>query len=830
MKISSSYASISRGVSQQVPQQRLDGQHEEQVNLVSDPVIGLVRRRGSKVQTYLEMAPTATKEYLRSLRNFDFRVDGVQYSLLFPTDHSPNPIIECYHKEGRSFLPVTVVGGATAYLSMGLHKVTQVGDLLVMAVKGVQTTFTRSADMVNTGWNSSVATVWVRAGNYSRTYSVRIRMPDGTTKVSSYTTPSANYPGTLDTSDISFDSPNYTKLVNDRVNAYNSAVTAWLSQAAGQVSPKYIADQLAAQIVTAGYVASVFEDNHIYFHAPDAASVTATDGGSGEALKAVWRSVEAVSDLPYGTHDGKRVEVRPNNGDDVFYMKASVDGGGLGPARWTECPKIDVVPGFMFLMGMVKDGRLYVADSPEALNAAAGTNVPAISHRAAGDADSAPEPVFFGKEINYVGMFQDRLVVCHGSVITMSQVGDYFNFFRPSVLTVRDSDTVEVYALGADDDIIRHSVFFDKSIVFFGERQQYTLDGRAPISPGTTTVIQSSAHEDATDAQPVSRGELVFFAKRREDLTKVNQIEIGDVQDTSRVTEVSLQLADYIKGTPIQLLGVTNPDMLLLRSTGDYSTITTYRYLDQSNERLLDSWSKWTYNKAMGDIVAMGGYEDQILIFHAMPVAGRYHILVTSQSLLTQVDDEPYLDAAVPLSVVTGSPFWQALADHLYVAVGDDEQEGYLHGEKLLEDGVRVGWNALKADYPNLTEDQVTVGVMFEAFVVLTSPFRRDHNKVAITNGRLTISRVDLSYRDTPGMDAYVLSNRGIAHPLDFNGRLLGSASSVFRYTLATSSVPVFIGRESREYSLKVQAKDWRPFTLTAVEWTGQYFYNARRG
>lgn len=836
MKLSGSYSSISRGVSQQVAQQRLDGQHQEQINLVSDPVSGLVRRRGSQARALKGLTlpnSEAATEYMRSLRNFDFRVDGVQYTMLYPTGLSTTPVVECYTKHSTTFLPVALVGSAGTYMSMGLHRVTQVGDLLVMAVKGVQTTFTRSGDMVTDPTNPSTeqGTVWIRSGNYSRKYTITIRRAGLPDIVASYTTPSANYPGSLSTSDIPYSSPEYSKLVNDRVNAYNSAVTAWLTTAAAQVAPAHIAEQLRVALSFQGVTATVFETNHIGIPVHGGTSVSVSDGGSGETVKVLWRSVKSVEDLPYGTINGKRVEVRPNNGDDRFYMQAEVDGGGWGPARWVECPRVDALPGFMFLLGIVKNGTMYIADSATSLNTAAGTVIPTPSPRAVGDADSSPEPNFFGKEVNYVGMFQDRLVVCSGSVISMSGIGDYFNFFRSSVLTVRDNDPVEVYALGADDDIIRHSVFFDKSIVFFGERQQYTLDGRQPITPGTTTVIQSSAHEDATDAQPVSRGELVFFTKRRENLTKVNQIEVGDVQDTSRVTEVSLQLSDYIGGHPVQLVGVTNPDMLLLRSTGDYSTVVTYRYLDQGAQRVLDSWSKWVYSKALGDIVAMTSYEDQILLFHYIQTEEGGYLVVASQSLLTQVDSTPYLDMHVPLDVAETQEFWVLLRNHLAVAVGDRHRKAYLQGEQRLmdDDGEWVGWQSLLNEYPDLSMDQAAAGVEFDAFVDLTSPFRRDQNKVAVTTGRLTVTRVDVSYRDTPGLDAYVQTARGVRHSLNFNGRLLGSASSEYPYTLATSSVPVFVGRETREYVLRIQAKDWRPFTLTAVEWTGQAFYSARR-
>lgn len=842
MKLSGSYASIARGVSQQVAAQRLDGQHAKQTNLVSDPVIGLVRRRGSEYRAHRHATYGSTSgydAYIKTMRNFDFRKTGVQYTLLYPTGQAPtvdSADLMCYNKETKAFLPIVPASQLVRDLIYkGVNKVTQVGDLLVMSVRGHATTYTNTGDLVA---QNNYGVLWVRNGNYQRTYKLTAKMSDGSVKESSFTTPSASYPGTLDTSDIPYDSPNYTKLVNDRVNAYNSAVTAWMTTAATQVQPSHIAQQIANQVATWATNVTVFETNHIGFTHANIVSISFTDGGDGSSVKSVWREVNRVEDLPYGAPDGKVVKVRPNDGDDVYYMQAEVTNGGWGKAVWREAAQMVTTPQFMFLIATVSAGSLIVASTPAELNTLTGMSVPNFSSRIAGDVNTAPMPNFLGKEITYVGNFQDRLVVVAGSIINMSRTGDYFNFFRTSVLTVKDDDPVEVYALGADDDIIRHSVFFDKSMVLFGERQQYTIDGRTPITPGTTTVIQSSAHEDATDAAPVSRGELVFFAKRREELTKINQIEIGDVQDTSRVTEVSLQLYDYIGGKPVQLLAVTNPDMLLVRSTKDYNSIVTFRYLDRGAERLLDSWSRWEYPTALGPVIGMSSYEDQIILFHhyTNTKLGKVFIVATSQSLLTQVDDKPYLDCMQRADLMAAEPF--ANSQDLCVAVDDTNTKAYLQGERNAlsptiipnsGDTYHVGVAKLREDYPMLANSSCWYGFEFSAFVELTSPYRRDQNGVAVTTGRLTISRVDLSYRDTAGLIARVRTERGEKVAVDFNGRLLGSASSAYPYNLATSSIPVFVGRESREYQLGIHAQDWRPFTLTTVEWTGQYFYNARR-
>ena len=49
-KVSGTYPSLSRGVNQQPFEARLDGQHGEQINMWSDPVQGLTRRRGTILQ------------------------------------------------------------------------------------------------------------------------------------------------------------------------------------------------------------------------------------------------------------------------------------------------------------------------------------------------------------------------------------------------------------------------------------------------------------------------------------------------------------------------------------------------------------------------------------------------------------------------------------------------------------------------------------------------------------------------------------------------------------------------------------------------------------
>ena len=250
-----------------------------------------------------------------------------------------------------------------------------------------------------------------------------------------------------------------------------------------------------------------------------------------------------------------------------------------GKARWEECAATTqaAIPNPMLVMAVknpqtsgltrvglargTPGGLAYLA-SNKVLNDPTVLTLPAFNGRQVGDSDSSPPPRFFGKQVTWMGMFQDRLCVAAGNTIDMSEVGNYFNFFRTQTLTVPDIDPVSIFALGSETDTIRHSVIFDRSLLLFGDNQQYVIDGRNPVTPSTSTIIQSSAVEDATDCPPVVGGSLVFFGKRREGSAEIFQMEVGDVADTSNFTGLGLQLSDYLPGRPAQLLYVASPSTL----------------------------------------------------------------------------------------------------------------------------------------------------------------------------------------------------------------------------------------------------------------------------
>ena len=545
-KVSGTYPSLSRGVNQQPFEARLDGQHGEQVNMWSDPVHGLSRRRGTITQycytdnvfgpSYHQLSDFQKQElrdFYASYRTVPYVTDGLELQVHYPTKPQPawmqSPLsggsggIRVTRKiqgsgplqPGADVEPVGFgVFGETEYnatveaMFKGIAAACQVGRYMLFMPNSTEFTVPAETDTWASMQNNPVA-FEIRVGVPNRTYKITA-VVGGVNYAWTYTTPSSAYNGTLTTTDIPANDPEYQKKVNDRVNAYNSAVTQWITTAAQQTRPAYIAGQLVTQIDAVIYAAGgrVYWAENGFIDNPRSAPVvdfTITDGADGSGVAMAEKTVTSTSELPGFHWANKVVRIKPARGDASFYVRAVAQDGSYR-VRWEECPSTSqaAIQNPMLVMAVKNPpgipaprrvglslatpaGMGYLASSA-ILNDPTVLTLPSFGRRLVGDSDSSPAPKFFGKQITWMGMFQDRLCIAAGNSVDMSEVGNYFDFFRTQTLTVPDSDPVSIYALGSEADTLRSSVIFDRSLILFGDSQQYSIDGRNPVTPSTSTI------------------------------------------------------------------------------------------------------------------------------------------------------------------------------------------------------------------------------------------------------------------------------------------------------------------------------------------------------
>jgi hypothetical protein len=106
----------------------------------------------------------------------------------------------------------------------------------------------------------------------------------------------------------------------------------------------------------------------------------------------------------------------------------------------------------------------------------------------------------------------------------------------------------------------------------------------------------------------------------------------------------------------------------------------------------------------------------------------------------------------------------------------------------------------------------------------------RDNAGKAILSGRLTVTRMNVSYKDTTGLSWTINYAGQVMSSGEFNGRTLDDPANIIGYEpISTGQHTVPIGRETKQYQLTLKARKWFPFNITALEWVGQSFNRTQR-
>lgn len=865
MRVANSYDSVVLGVSEQAAHDRRSGQMWEQVNMVSDPVNGLTRRRGSQYMNSLRLgnfyedtwrlANTASSMKVR-----EFTCNGVTHDVLYAKDAVHGlPALSAYDKTNHRFLPTKGSGELyDAIQSRGVAGMVSVGRFLFIAARGYVPRYRTDRAYPDDNAPRPIV-VWIRNGDFGRKYTFAYTKTDGSQHEATYTTPSSAYPGKLDTSDIpvpnidtgsnpdsnemsrriakfNAEMAEYNKKVTARTNEYNSKVTQWVGSSTEAIQPTNIAARLKDAI--SNDVGAEVEVRNQYILIKQSANIKAgnvIDGGDGTYMRSVVASTDDPANLtPLAWYNMIiKIKSKKASSKESYYVRAEPKNSGtgegdFGEVTWREYCGIKTVPEKVFAVATVQDGVLYVGSTPDELDSLTGkTDTPKFKESTVGDQVSAPVPAFMRHEITYLGLFQDRLLIGNGSTIFASRPEDYLNWFRQSVLETLDSDPVEMYALGSEDDVIHWDATFDRNHVLFGNKQQYLLPGRQALTPKNPTIQVMSSIDDAVEAAPSASGNFVFYAKDTATKSSLHQIQIGQTADSSQSYECSQQLDKYMRGKPCQILTNTSPFYVMVRTRDYHNGFYVYSYLDAmgGGQRLYDSWSRWEWDEALGYSLGISKWKGDILSYTVRNNSTGMWLVCDRFTLETDEPDYPLLDSWRPMGTFMQYPLWED------DRIKDAASVAYRRGHQYFMLG--AAYRKLDKNIPDWQKDIefLTFGTNFKAYYIPTAPYLRDRKDRAVLDGRLILSALKVTINQSGGLvTAVQVPGRALEFSTTFDGRVLGRDSNrIGRATDITKSVSIPVYKEIREFRLVIGAVDWLPMVVTEMEWSGQWFGNRSR-
>jgi len=771
------------GVSQQPFALRLASQAEDQRNAYSSIVEGLTKRPptehvakltdGDYANAYVHMINRdANERYIVVVTNGDIRVFDFQGNE--KTVNKP---------DGVGYLSVT--DAATQYSAVTIADYT----FIVNKSQAV------AMDSATASARNPEALAWIRQGNYSTNYVVKLTGPASVT--ASHTTPDND--GSL-------------------------------------IQTDYIAEQLRASIDgVSGYSCTRYGSTlHISRSDGQDFNLQTEDSFGDLAIFTAKDEVQSFDELPAKAAHGFQVEIvgSPTNSFDNYFVEYDDGNGSRQQGIWKEIPK----PG--------RKIRLDRSTMPHALvREADGT----FTFRqiewndcVCGDEETSPEPSFVGYTISDIFFYRNRLGFISDENVIFSRSGDFFHFWRETVTDVLDTDPIDVAVSHVKVSLLRHAVPFNESLLLFSEQSQFVIGGTEFLTPRTASINQTTEFETNLKARPVGAGRFVYFVAPKGGYSTVREYYTTGEDEGNDATDITAHVPKFIEGDVFKLAASTNENVLIALSDTCRNCIYVYQwYFGDYGSKVQSSWHTWWW--AEGEAVLNADFIQSTMWIVVQRPDGVY---------LERMDIEPgkvdqgldfriHLDRRITDADCTLT--YDALTDKTTIALPfpeDTELQVVGDGTSSLPGGFVLTHEVVDSSTITVRGDHTAGGFFVGRKYVMTyqlSPLviREEApggGTMANTEGRLQLRRMTVNFADTGFFRVKVTPFRRDTYEYVFSGRVVGSARSPLgEGGIETGKFRFPIMANNFNVEIVIENDSPFPCRFLNADWEAQYIVRSTR-
>jgi len=459
--------------------------------------------------------------------------------------------------------------------------------------------------------------------------------------------------------------------------------------------------------------------------------------------------------------------------------------------------------------------------------------------RVVGDAETNLMPTFVGTNIHGISFFKNRLILMSNENVICSRAGDYFNFFASTVITIVDSDPIDLSCGSLKPIELRHAVQIPRGLALFADNAQYILEtSTEAFSAATAEINLVSSFSQSPRISPIDTGSSIVFVEQNDTSTGAFEMVIGGPGEKPAVTELTRGIPSFIPSDIRDLKVTSSANTFTALSNREPKSLYFFRFFEDGTKRLMASWFKWE----MAGTIAMVEFEHDTMF--VVTQQGSNHVL-SKLNLLTDTPggavlfEDKYIDLRLDLFDYNPTKVYFAGTDETHICFKDGFNDSTLQPVLVsldpLEPGVvlelpletdlaqPVGQRYFVTVEENQTTKKFALGYKYEAsailpaFYFLVSEGRKDTLNIPTIN-RLSID----SYDSGPYIVKVRADGRAefsINLPQIVGNLYLANAIPVLRN--ARNTVPILAKGDQVEVELVADSPF--PTALTSITWEGTY-------
>ena len=256
-------------------------------------------------------------------------------------------------------------------------------------------------------------------------------------------------------------------------------------------------------------------------------------------------------------------------------------------------------------------------------------------YRDVGDATTNPMPSFVGFPIDCISFYKNRLIFSSRQNVICSQAGDYFNFFASTVITIVDSDPIDISASSLKPIRLKYAIPTQTSLMLFGDNAQYILTTTTEaFSPKTAEINLLSSFSQSDQVAPIDIGSSYLFLQEGDKASSIFEMlpKGTDKPDTIELTRI---IPTYIPAAIYDMKVSVPAGTVAFLSKQELSNMYLYRFFQNGDSRI-SGWFRW---KLPGTVEMVDFDQD---IMYVVTKHGTNYVLSTV-SLITDTPSESLL-------------------------------------------------------------------------------------------------------------------------------------------------------------------------------------------
>jgi hypothetical protein len=431
------YNSVLRGVSQQIPQEREDGQLSSQFNMLSDPVTGLRRRAGTKY--HADLLNTTGDPYIRVVDIY-----GEYYIMCIDT---VSGTLRLYDLNG-----VAVSSNSNNYYktTRGKSSIRSVVSRNSCYIVNTEKVPKKQLSGTSTSFNPDYAGYFsVRQGAFSKLYSITVK----------WATFSKTYSYKSDPSDA--DKANPSEIAK-WLKAFLDADTDLMATYTTAIDGMTVAIKAKAGVTPTTPLTVETGESSTYIMVSNTSRVSAR--------------TDLLGNLP-ALLNGYTMAVGTER-NSSYYEFNDANNIWKEVGKWEAPYIIQDEPVLWTIDSTLPNKYVY--------------KTLGIKMRSAGDDENNPLPKFIDYGITGIGTYQSRLILLAGPYVNLSRTTDFAEYSRTTVTELLDDDAIEVASASLSSAQFEYAVPYNKDLVLVSRTHQAVMPSNSTILTPKTAVIYPS--------------------------------------------------------------------------------------------------------------------------------------------------------------------------------------------------------------------------------------------------------------------------------------------------------------------------------------------------